>query len=85
MTTAEIEKQILDLLDINSLCSFENSQYVQLTYTKEGFNTAIKEIASLIEQQQPTDIDKKWIFEIMDKTNAFAKQLIEDHFKRHEL
>jgi hypothetical protein len=30
------------------------------------------------------DIDKKWIFEILDKTNAFAKQLIEDHFNRHK-
>ena len=28
-------------------------------------------------------ISKEWIFEIIDKTNSFAKQLIIDHFDRH--
>ena len=28
-------------------------------------------------------ISKEWIFEILDKTNAFAKQLITNHFDRH--
>ena len=37
------------------------------------------------EEQSITDykIDKEWIFEILNKTNEFAKQLIVDHFKRH--
>ena len=35
-------------------------------------------------KEQKEGIDKEWIFEIIDKTNAFAKQLIEDHFKRHQ-
>ena len=29
------------------------------------------------------NIDKNWILEIIDKTTAFAKQLIIDHFNRH--
>ena len=30
-----------------------------------------------------TGIDKEWIFEIIEKTNRFQKQLIEDHFELH--
>jgi hypothetical protein len=29
-------------------------------------------------------LNKNWIFEIIDKTSVFAKQLITDHFDRHE-
>lgn len=29
--------------------------------------------------------DEKWIIEIIEKTNAFAKQLIKDHFNRHKV
>lgn len=35
------------------------------------------------QEQSVQVIDKEWIFEIIDKTNKFAKQLITDHFDRH--
>lgn len=52
-----------------------------------------KQIASQIEQlfrKEASDnklspADKEWIDHILDKTNAFAKQLIEDHFRRHKV
>jgi hypothetical protein len=31
-----------------------------------------------------TAIDKDWIFEIIDQTSKFSKQLIQDHFDRHQ-
>ena len=38
-----------------------------------------------LKMEKEKGIDKNWIMEILDKTNAFAKQLIEDHFNRHKI
>jgi hypothetical protein len=45
----------------------------------------MEEYATQHKETESTEgIDKEWIFEIIDKTNQFAKQLIKDHFNRHE-
>lgn len=66
----------------------ENVKHI-MRYEKDKIEKLLPEIAQLeqeIKDSEITDekpIDKDWIFEIMDKTNAFAKQLIKDHFNRH--
>jgi hypothetical protein len=35
-------------------------------------------------EPEPVRISKDWIFEILEETNNFAKQLILNHFERHE-
>jgi hypothetical protein len=49
----------------------------------KNYNTFPEEKSKEAEGFVP-GIDEEWIYEILDKTNAFAKQLIEEHFKRHK-
>jgi hypothetical protein len=75
---------------------FERKEYIELHSKLHSAKTAVEQVRDRADddfvklydqEEQPehrTDgIDKDWIFEIINKTNQFAKQLIEDHFKRH--
>jgi hypothetical protein len=65
-------------------------QNLQITkYPTHKIALYAKDIVSLIQQgideaqNGSHKIDKDWIFEILDKTNNFAKQLIKEHFQRN--
>ena len=61
------------------------NQYINGAESKIPLNTPKNERNPSGIRESKTTIDKDWIFEIMNKTNAFAKQLIEDHFNRHKI
>ena len=59
---------------------------IYVFYSKKALDRLINEISTLpLDVPNDAGIDKKWIFEIIDKTTEFQKQLINDHFERHNI
>jgi len=80
MTKEEsFKSKVITILEDNFGFPEELDDWTTISMQERFIKVAI-EIEKVVKE---TSVDKEWIYEIMDKTNAFAKQLIENHFNRH--